>query len=92
MHDAGYLKQPMPQTNAPGGSVFSRFPGGRLITLSAVGFNAERTRAMVTVQYDCFPPSERLTESHCSEGTNYFMQKKEGRWTSVNVAGGHWIA
>jgi hypothetical protein len=91
MQDAGYLDPSEPRSNAPGWKVFSQLPGGRLITLSAVGFNTDRTRAMVTVQYDCFPPSEPLTESMCHEGGIYFMEKKDGKWT-VGGGGRYWIA
>ncbi len=50
LREAGYLSPDAPETNAPGGRVFSRFPGGVVVALSAVGFNPERTRAMVSVQ------------------------------------------
>jgi hypothetical protein len=40
--------------NAPGREVFATFPGGRLIAFSAVGFNQQRTRATVALQFDCF--------------------------------------
>lgn len=94
MQDAGYSKL-SPRSNAPGSEVFVRFPGGRLIALSAVGFNADRTRAVVTVQYNYFPSLEPGTESPRSglEGRTLLMEKKDGRWVQLPVPGGcTWIA
>ena len=81
MADAGYSKR-SPHSNAPGADVFARFPGGRLVALSAVGFNAEKTRAMVAIQADCFPSSTPGTEhARCQEGRHVALEKKDGRWT-----------
>ena len=94
MQDAGYSKL-SPRSNAPGSKVFGRFPGGRLIALSAVGFNADRTRAVVTVQYNYFPSLEPGTESPKSglEGHTLLMENKDGRWVQAPVPGGcTWIA
>jgi hypothetical protein len=93
MQQAGYLAKSAPITNAPGWRVFSAFPGGRILSFSAVGFNLERTRATLTVQYDCFPSEEPLTESACHSGRQYFMEKKDGRWMLANnVPSKTWIA
>ena len=81
MRDAGYSKQ-SPRSNALGSDVFARFPSGRLVALSAVGFNAERTRAMVAMQYDCFPswePGTRI-DRVCRAGRHIALEKKDGRW------------
>ena len=66
MRDAGYSKPS--GSNAPGADVFARFPGGRLVAVSAVGFNAQKSRAMVAVQFDCFPSWTPGT------GTRYAMR------------------
>ena len=83
MADAGYSKR-SPRSNAPGANVFARFPGGRLVALSAVGLNAEKTRAMVAIQADCFPSWTPGTEhARCQEGRHVALEKKDGRWTIV---------
>ena len=95
MRDAGYSKQ-SPRSNGLGSDVFARFPSGRLVALSAVGFNAERTRAMVAVQFDCFPSWEPGTQSAavCHAGRHVALEKKGGRWNIVhNVhVGCGWVA
>jgi hypothetical protein len=85
MRDAGYSKQ-SPQSNALGSDVFARFPDGRLVAFSAVGFNAERTRAMVAKQFDCFPSWEPGTESaaECQQGRHFVLEKKDGRWNILH--------
>jgi hypothetical protein len=83
MRDAGYSER-SPRSNALGADVFARFPGGRLVALSAVGFNAEKTRAMVAVQADCFPSWTPGTEhAVCHEGRHVALEKQDGRWTVV---------
>jgi hypothetical protein len=82
MRDAGYSKQ-SPITNAPGADVFARFPGGRLVALSAVGFNAEKTRAIVAMQFDCFPSWTGKEHAACHEGRHIAVEKKDGRWNVV---------
>jgi hypothetical protein len=94
MADAGYSKR-SPRSNAPGADVFARFPGGRLVALSAVGFNAEKTRAMVAIQADCFPSWTPETEHPtCQEGRHVALEKKDGRWTIVQGVrvGCIWVA
>jgi hypothetical protein len=94
MRDAGYSEQ-SPRSNALGWDVFARFPSGRLVALSAVGFNAGKTRAMVAMQYDCFPSWKPGTESAvCRQGRHFALEKKEGRWNVAdNVpVGCVWIA
>lgn len=91
MEEAGYLSPLSPLTNHAGAKVFARFPGGRLYALSAVGFNAEKTRAMVALQIDCFPSREPLTVCHAGEQRT--MVKKDGRWTTTPAGPGCvWIA
>lgn len=81
LQEGGYDLANPPPTNGPGARVFARFPGGTLLTVSAVGFNPERTRAMVTLQRNCFPYSS-ITTSHqiCNEGSQRRLEKREGRW------------
>jgi hypothetical protein len=95
MRDAGYSRQ-SPRSNGLGSDVFARFPSGRLVAVSAVGFNAERTRAMVAMQFDCLPSWEPGTEGAavCHEGRHIALEKKGGRWNIVhNVhVGCGWVA
>ncbi len=95
MRDAGYSKQ-SPASNGLGSDVFARFPGGRLVAFSAVGFNADRRRAMVAMQYDCFPSWESGTKSAsaCERGEHMALEKSDGRWNIVhNVhVGCRWVA
>jgi hypothetical protein len=94
MRDAGYSKQ-SPHSNAFGSDVFARFPGGRLVAFSAVGFNPERTRAMVAMQNNCVPPWEPGTPSGnvCHDGEHISLEKKDGRWNIVrSFVGCHWTA
>jgi hypothetical protein len=88
LKDDGYLAPNAPVTNHFGSRVFSRFPGGRLIVLSAVGFNRERTRAMVSVQSDC------LWKDHfvgCHEVHTVGLRKSKVRWELSGI-GCHGIA
>ena len=55
MRDAGYDLSKFSGRQPPGAEVFSRLKAGRLVALSAVGFDATKSRVMVTVQYNCFP-------------------------------------
>lgn len=92
--DAGY-SQESPQSNGLGADVFARFPGGRLVALSGVGFNGERTRAMVAMQFDCLPSWEPGTDSApvCHQGRHIALEKKSGRWNIVrNVVGCGWAS
>jgi hypothetical protein len=59
---------------------------GSFIDLSAVGFNSDRTIAVVTKGGWC--------GELCGEGSYYVMQKKEGRWTEFNWQGRkcHWVS
>jgi hypothetical protein len=78
-----------PQTNAPGWKVFARFPGNHVIVLSAIGFNADRTRAMVAVQQDCIV--EANGRAFCHEAHVTGMTKKNGRWDGSGGIGCHMI-
>ena len=50
-----------------------QYPGAvSVVTFSAVGFNADRTQALVFINHQC--------GSQCSAGTYYLLQEKEGKW------------
>jgi hypothetical protein len=95
MRDAGYSKK-SPHSNAFGSDVFARFPGGQLVAFSAVGFNAERTRAMVAMQNNCVPSWDAGTRSGdvCHDGEHTALEKKGGRWNILHYVsvGCHWNA
>ena len=55
MRRAGYDLSRFSGQQSPGAQVFRGFPGGRLVAFSAVGFDEQKTRAMVTVQDRLFP-------------------------------------
>jgi hypothetical protein len=87
----GHIGPNAPHTNCPGCAVFASFPGGRLLVLSAIGFNTERTRAIVAVQEDCILASNR--EWVCHGGYVLSLEKKDGRWTATDSGFGcHWVA
>jgi len=78
---------------SPGAEVFSRLKGGRLVALSAVGFDATKTRAMVTVQYNCFPSMEPGVNTQlCHEGNQVMLEKQADRWVTSKAGGCGWIA
>lgn len=54
------------------GLVYAQFPGGKLLFLSAVGFDKTKTRALVTVQYTC--------GFDCSGGSHLLRVKEGPRW------------
>lgn len=95
MRDAGYSKQ-SPQSNGLRLDVFAHISSGTLVALSAVGFNAERSRGMVAMQYNCLPSWVPGTQSArvCHEGRHMALEKKGGRWNIVHDAhvGCVWIA
>jgi hypothetical protein len=73
--------------------VFSRLKGGRLVALSAVGFDATKTRAMVTVQYNCFPSMEPGVNTQlCHQGNQVMLEKQVDRWVPSKVGACGWIA
>ena len=86
--DEGYLSPDTPPSNALGPRVFSRFPGGAVVVLSAVGFNPDRTRAMVSVRRNCILKDGRVG---CEEIHTVGLRKKNGRWDPSGI-GCHGIA
>ena len=91
MQGAGYDFSSLRITGAPGFEVFRRFPGGKLFTVSAVGFNPEKTRAMVTLQADCFPSEIQTPNQTYHEGRQLMLEKQDGRWV-IKGDGCYWIA
>ena len=86
MQAAGYDLTTFCCSNAPGAEVFNRLPGGKLVAVSAVGFNAEKTRAMVTVQYDCFPLQRPGAKpSVCQAGGRLALEKQADHWAVAKV-------
>ncbi len=78
--------------NSPGWAVFGRFPGGVLRALSAVGFNAQRTRALVTVQGNCFPTNVTSPTQRCHSGSQKAFEKRNGRWIPSRAIFCAWMA
>lgn len=61
---------------------------GGYLTLSAVGFDASRTRAIVHLEHVCRPYVD------CGRGGERFVEKQEGQWrpvTPTGVGGCGWI-
>jgi hypothetical protein len=88
MRGAGYDLSKFSGQQSPGAQVFRGFPGGRLVAFSAVGFDEEKTRGMVTVQYDCFPTAENQPPyRYCHEYRQLMLEKHEGRWIAARGVG-----
>jgi hypothetical protein len=88
MRGAGYDLSKFSGQQSPGAQVFRGFPGGRLVAFSAVGFDEQKTRAMVTVQYDCFPTAENQPSyRHCHEYRQLMFEKHEGKWIAAREVG-----
>ena len=93
MRDAGYNLSKFSGRQSPGAEVFSRLKGGRLVALSAVGFDAAKTRAMVTVQHNCFPSMQPGVNTQlCHQGNQVMLEKQADRWVPSKVGGCGWIA
>ena len=88
MRNAGYDLSKFSGQQSPGAQVFRGFPGGRLVAFSAVGFDEQKTRAMVTVQYDCFPTAENQPPyQYCHEYQQLMLEKHEGKWVAARSVG-----
>jgi hypothetical protein len=93
IQNAGYDLSKVSGRQSPGAEVLSGLKGGRLVVLSAVGFNAAKTRAMVTVQQNCFPPMEPgITTQLCHQGSQVMLEKQADRWAPSKVGACFWIA
>jgi hypothetical protein len=87
MRSAGYDLSKFSGQQSPGAQVFRGFPG-RLVAFSAVGFDEQKTRAMVTVQYDCFPTAENQPPyRYCHEYRQLLLEKHEGKWIAARAVG-----
>ena len=59
---------------------YKRFPdSGGYMMVSAVGFNADKTRAMAYIGHGC--------GSLCGGGTHHLLEKTDGRWREVRPRG-----
>ena len=67
-------------------NTFAQFPNGKILSLSAVGFNEDKTRALVTVQYDC--------GVKCGGGSHLLREKDARRWVQpkANAPTCSWIS
>jgi hypothetical protein len=84
MRSAGYDLSRFSGQQSPGAEVFRGLPGGRLVALSAVGFDAQKTRAMVTLQYDCFPRAENQAPSEsCHSFHQLMFEKHDAKWIAA---------
>jgi hypothetical protein len=66
---------------------YAKFPdSGGYHAVSAVGFNEQKTRAMVYVEYLC--------DVLCGSGAYRFLEKHDGQWTEVrlNVNNCVWVS
>ena len=72
--------------SSPDAQTYARYPNGKLLSLSAVGFDETKTRALVTVQYAC--------GFNCGGGWHILKQKDGGRWVQPkdNVPTCTWIS
>jgi hypothetical protein len=88
MRAAGYDLSRDAGWQTPGIEIFSRLTGGQLIVLSAIGFNPTRTRAILTVQSNCFP-TEIAADRHkpCQQGRQLVMEKANGVWAVITERG-----
>lgn len=81
MRKAGYDLLTFKGEQSPGSQVFRAFPGGRLVAFSAVGFDEKKTRAMVTLQYDCFPEAEnRPPYRYCHQYHQLMLERSGSEW------------
>jgi hypothetical protein len=74
---------------------YAGFPNGKLLTVSAVGFDTLKTRAIVTLQYNCgLSIDPRSIEYDCHGGWQIALLRVNGRWVlpDGNVPGCVWIA
>ena len=72
---------PSTGTNHRRAEASAQVPGDELIALSAVGFNAEKTLATLTIQHDCSPSRDPLIT--CRRVHQMLLAKKDGRWELV---------
>jgi hypothetical protein len=65
---------------------FAQFPNGKILSFSAVGFNQAKTRALVTVQFDC--------GVQCGGGSHILREKDGNEWVQpkTNAPTCSWIS
>jgi hypothetical protein len=92
MQDAGYDLSTFSGGQSPGRAQFRSLRGGRLVAVSAVGFDASRTRAMVSVLHNCFPATAaRTPRARCHGGYQWMLEKWLDTWKVMSMGCG-WIA
>jgi len=58
---------------------YSRYPDSKsYVFMSSVGFNASKTKAMLTMTYAC--------GSLCAQGTYYLMEKQNAKWVPAHLS------
>jgi hypothetical protein len=73
---------------------YTRFPNGKLLAVSAVGFDELKTRAVVSVQYNCgLSRNPQSLEYDCHGGYNATLLKEDGHWVlaKANAPSCAWI-
>jgi hypothetical protein len=74
-------------------SAYRSFPNRKLLTVSAVGFDATKTLALVTVQYNCgLSGDARSRRGDCHGGRHMFPKKEAGGWIRERDLGCTWIS
>lgn len=64
---------------------YQKYPGsGGFLTFSRVGFNADKTQALVYQSYSC--------GDLCGGGTYYLLTKENGIWTVKGSVGPAWVS
>jgi hypothetical protein len=79
---AGFFKK-----NGPAGwkDFYSKYPtSGGFITFSRVGFNSDKTQALVYQSRHC--------GGLCGEGSCLLFVKKDGAWVEKGIVGGMWMS
>jgi hypothetical protein len=57
---------------------YARYPDAKsYVSMSSVGFNAQKNKALLTMTYNC--------GMLCMEGTYYLMEKQNGSWVRASV-------